>query len=216
MVIVFLIIGIICYFIFQTGKRKTNEDYVYTSIEESNRLTSITVPTINLKGKEIEKINQELKRAYENDKRFYVREYYYSYDLDGEILNLVTLTRNIARDTDGRYINRYNSYFINVNTSSVISSSTILKNHHLTEEDVTKKVDEKIQEMYQKEINDEYISEYSCDLECFKDMRNIDTDFDNLTIGTINGKIVAYLPFYEFVNFGNNYTKDDFLFYIEK
>ena len=216
MVVVFLIIGTIIYFIFQTGKHKANEDYVYTTIEENNRLTAITVPTINLKGKKIDKINEELKRVYENDKRYFVREYYYTQDLDGKILNLVTLTRNIARNGDGRYINRYRSYFINVDTSAVIDSSTILKKHNLTEEDVVKKVEDKIKEMYQKEIDDGYISEYSCDIECFKDMRNIDTNFDNLTIGTKSGKIVAYLPFYEYVDFGNNYTRDDFLFYIEK
>ena len=216
MVTIFIIVGVICFFIFKTGKIYNNKDIVYTIVNEKDRLSIITVPAINLKGNDIKKINNELKKAYENNKRYYLREYYYDYEVNDNILNLVTLTRNVIQGGNGRYIDSYNSYFINIDNSSIIKPETILKQHKLTKDDVVKKVEEKVKKMYQKEVDDKYINEYSCDFNCFKEKRNIDLSYENLTIGLENGKIVAYMPFYTYVDYGNSYDKEDFKFEIEK
>lgn len=216
MVLIFLVLGIICFFVFKTGRIYDNKDIVYTTINKENRLSTITVPAINLKGDDVKKINKELKRVYENNRKYYVSEYYYDYEVDDDILNLVTLTRNIDRGSNGKYIDTYTSYFIDTRTSKTISVDKILKRHNLTKEQISEEIDKQVKEMYQKEIEDGFISEYSCSINCFKEMRNMDTTYENLTIGLKNDKIVVYLPFYTSVEYGNDYTKDDFLFKIEK
>ena len=147
MVTIFIIVGVICFFIFKTGKIYNNKDIVYTIVNEKDRLSIITVPAINLKGNDIKKINNELKKAYENNKRYYLREYYYDYEGNDNILNLVTLTRNVIQGGSGRYIDSYNTYFVNIDNSSIIKPETILKQHKLTKDDVVKKVEEKVKKI---------------------------------------------------------------------
>lgn len=214
LVLIFIVVYILSNFIFQTGKIKPSKEYVYTIIEKNNRLRERTVPTINLRGKKIKKINQEIKRLYERNEKYRFRNFYYSYDVTDNILSLVVLSNYLPDDAE-QYIYQYNTYFINVKTSKVLTVDEILKKYNKTKVDISEQVDEQMKKMYQTELEEKVITESSCDYQCFKDERNMDSDFDNLALAIKEGKLVAYTPFYEYTSYDTKlYTKDDFMFKI--
>ena len=131
-------------------KALTNYEYIieketsYSDDESKGNL-----PVINLKGKDIEKINDEIMKNYYDIG--YLDEYHYQYEYSvfEDILSLRIDITNID-GTEYGTTNIY-TYNINVKDGKLLSDQEVLDHFEITGNIIDKKVEERFKDFYQQD-----------------------------------------------------------------
>ena len=150
-------------------KIDSSKGIVYSGNEYTYNQSGITqefkYPVINIKSKDVEKINKEIKDKYGfntyddiiNSTAAEGEEIGYKYFINGKILSLIAYT-------GGNSSLWYDVYNIDLTTSKQISSEDIIKQYKLDKDDIIKNATDKANEKFEEVKNSE------------KDMWSISTD----------------------------------------
>lgn len=140
---------------FIVKKLDTTKDYVYFSkykeVNMNSGVYTYQYPIINIKGEEIENLNLELKnfviRSYK-DAGIY-EEYLnfgnvvnYKYYLTDEYISIIQSSYYYIDGMVGEYSDKV--YVVSLNNGKIISNKTILDNHGISEDDLYKMVEKKV------------------------------------------------------------------------
>lgn len=178
----YIVITIIVIFIFIMTyyyASGTNNSYSKYKIDKSKKIVytiynqdKIIVPTINVKGKNIEKINNKIidkaNKYISTDNRVIN----YDYDISGKILSLAIQYADYNEKDRSPKIT-YDVYNIDLEEKKALSNKEVLNIYEVNENDVKGIVESKFGEYYTTVLNKEYMSEDKCDYECFLYFRGI-------------------------------------------
>ena len=194
--------------VIKTIKINKSKDLIYTTKERVIDGKKSEVPYINMKGKNIAKLNQDLEE--------FVNKYYnnptsiisYTYDVSDKILSLVVKVAYF----DKVYYPDFRTYNINLSDLSVLSDEDLLTKFNLTEEDVSNKIEDKFTYFYNDALNKGYYSG-ECDYNCFLYFRGDKDYLDNIHYYIKNNKLYVYKAFnvYSIYDEEKYFTEDDFL-----
>lgn len=149
-------------------KQDKSKKIVYT-IYDKNK---IHVPNINVKGKNIEKINNKIISNANEYIKESNRTITYSYDINGKIVSLAIQYADYNEEGRSPKIT-YDVYNIDLEKKKVLSNKDILNIYEIKKSDVEAIVSSKFYEYYQKVLEKGYMNEDICDYECFLYFRGI-------------------------------------------
>ena len=131
-----------------------NKHIVYTRYESKAGNYSIQIPTINLKGKTISSINEEIDsitQPFLQEKNVII---HYEYDINGNILSLIIKIMDFDKE---RYLEPvFKSYHIRLDSLRFISNDELLKYFHVNEEYVSLQLEKQFQMYYENILEDNY------------------------------------------------------------
>ena len=224
-----IIIGIVCFVIVLIGLISYNyyqNNYVYLKedkfkdivypiyIRKNIDKTKTEVPKINIKSKNIKKVNSKI---YEEMGKFLGEKNNtctYSYEINGDILSL-TIEMIDYRDL---YVPefKFRTYNIDLETLKEVSDNELLDLYDVDKKDIEKIIKNKFKYFYKDELKKGYLNENECNYECFLEWRNVNSYMDNLEYYISDGKLYAYKEFSVLSVYGEDeyYKEEDFSFYI--
>ena len=153
---------------FSKYKQDKKEKIVYSIYNKDK----INVPTINVKGKNIDKLNDKIidkanKYISKNN-----RIIDYDYQINGKILSLAI--QYVDSNEKGRSPKiTYDVYNINLKTKKILNKKDILDIYEIKKSDVEEIVAAKFSEYYSDILKKGYMKEDICDYECFLYFRGI-------------------------------------------
>lgn len=175
------------------GKIYASDPFVYTKESfgaEEN--TKSKLPFINVKGSEIDSINDELFNMYYEintiGKEFMTYEYYKSKN----ILSLIVTIRNI-KDYDS-YSSKKHFYNVDIKKGTVIEDNDLIGIFGLSSDDVDSLINNKLREYYDYEIKKSYVSS-SCDFDCYLKFINGTNILDDYEYYVKNNHLYVYKHF---------------------
>lgn len=142
----------------ETNKALANYEYIiekdteYSSNEKKGKL-----PVINLKGEEIDKINNEIVKKYYGVA--YTKEdiYTYEYTIYENILSLFIKITYVDDSSEYGTLEYY-SYNINLDTNKPLTNSELVKELDLNESNVNDEINSRIKKYYALEQGDQKLS----------------------------------------------------------
>ena len=142
----------------ETNKALANYEYIiekdteYSSNEKKGKL-----PVINLKGEEIDKINNEIVKKYYGVA--YTKEdiYTYEYTIYENILSLFIKITYVDDSSEYGTLEYY-SYNINLDTNKPLTNSELVKELDLNESDINDEINSRIKKYYAIEQNNAEMS----------------------------------------------------------
>lgn len=209
LVSVFLIVTLIVYGIIKANNRNYNnlkidktKYIVYT--KESNEASYYVqdIPYINIKGKSIEIINNDINTYLDNFKKDNI-DIYYEYNINGKILSLILIVKDHSK-IESATLTYFRSYNINIDTLELLSNKVVLNYFNLTEQDVSVKIENDLKEYYSNLVSNSIIKEKECNYDCFLGNRDIKSNnyIDGVEYFIRNGQLIAFkpivfIPFYD-------------------
>lgn len=122
-------------------------DYVYDKDLGYSKIDSISnLPVINLSSDAVLNVNKEITKKYYEVVLDETGEFYYSYQIFGDILSLLITTNRYDESEYGNIC--YSSYNIRLSDGYVYNSEELLSLLNLNQEDVLSKIDERVNEYY--------------------------------------------------------------------
>ena len=198
---VFLIASLMVYGIIKINGR----NYNYKKIEKSKYIVYTResneanyyiqdIPSINLKGKSIEIINQDIDTYLNNFKKDNI-DIYYEYNINGIILSLILIVEDHSK-IETATLTYYRAYNININTLELLSNKSVLDYFNVTEQDVSNKLERDLKTYYKDLVNNSIIKENECNYKCFLESRDINSNnyIDNIEYFIRNGELIAFKP----------------------
>lgn len=187
--IIFLVIALVLFF-FNNKNRKAekaidgNEYIIVKETEYSKDETKGKLPLINLKGKEIEDINEEIINNYFDIVNSEYDTYQYEYYVYKDILSLfITITK--YDDSEYGNINYY-SYNINTKTNEILTTDALIKYLKIDKEEITTTINAKIKDYY---LTDSLNKEIS--LEEYKN--KINYKYENISLVLKEKELYGYI-----------------------
>ena len=154
------------------------------------------LPLINLKGDEIEKINEEIINNYFDVANNELDIYQYEYHMYKDILSLfITITK--VDDSEYGNINYY-SYNINTKTNKRLTKEELIKYLKINEKDITSVINNRLQDYY---IKDSLNKEKS--IEEYKNIINY--KYENMSLIIKENNLYGYISLTTTQNL-NSYT----------
>ena len=152
-IIIFIVLTIILLVINNnTSHEKALTNYEYIIEKETNYSDDESkgnLPVINLKGKDIEKINDEIMKNYYDIGYLDDYNYQYEYSVYKDILSLrVDITNIDGSEYGTATIYTYN---INVKDGTLLSDQELLDHFEITGNIIDKKVEERFKDFYQQD-----------------------------------------------------------------
>lgn len=150
-IILFVVLGILT-LILKSNKESNKvlniQDYIVEK-ETNYSNTKGLMPIINLKGKEIENINNEIMNKYYSVAYNEFDEFEYEYTIYKDILSILV---TITYATDSEYGNiEYYTYNINIKKNKVLTNEELYKYLDIKKEQIKDKIDLKYQDFYKKD-----------------------------------------------------------------
>ena len=207
-----LIISIIIYsFInynnkdFRNIKQEKTKYLVYTKETKQSGNYTQNIPYINIKGKKIEIINNNIIN-YLNVFKNNNTSIDYEYSINGIVLSIILKVEDHSIEVATTPY--FRSYNINLNTNELISNKALLNELNIKEEDVKNRIDETLKYYYLDISKKEYFDIRECNYECFLINREIDKNdlLKDSEYFVRNGKLVVFKP-YIFASF---YGEEDY------
>ena len=135
-----------------TSNEKALTNYEYIIEKETNYSDDESkgkLPVVNLKGKDIEKINEEIMRNYYDIGYLDKYDYRYEYSVYEDILSLRIDITNI----DGSEYGTSTIYVYNINTKdgTLLNNQDLLDHFEITGNIIDKKVEERFKNFYQQD-----------------------------------------------------------------
>lgn len=144
----------------ESNKALSNYDYIIErDTEYSSNEIKGKLPVINLKGEEIDKINNEIVKKYYSVAYTKNDIYTYEYTVYENILSLF-IKITYVDDSSEYGILEYYSYNINLDNNKPLTNSELIKELSLNEKDINEEINSRIKKYYAIE---EYNAEMSFD-----------------------------------------------------
>ena len=122
-------------------------DYVYDKdLGYSKGVSVSNLPVVNLSSDAVLDVNKEITNKYYEIVLDETGEFYYSYQIYDDFLSLLITTNRYDESEYGNI--SYNSYNIRLSDGYVYNNGEVLSLLNLNQEDVLKKIDERINEYY--------------------------------------------------------------------
>jgi len=149
--IVFVILTIALIVVKQNLKKEnkalSQKDYIIAKeTDYSDKENKGLLPKINLKGKDIEKINNEIITNYYNVAYTENDIYSYDYSTYKNVLSLYITIVYVDNSEYGRI--EYYAYNINTDTNEVLSNKELLKVLSLDEKEINEKINKQLKKYY--------------------------------------------------------------------
>ena len=161
------------------------QDYVIEKETEYSKDESKgPLPVINLKGKEVEKINNEILGIYYSVAYKEYDVFKYEYNIEKDILSLL-ITVTLVDDTEYGTI-KYYSYNINVKENKSLSNQELVKNLKLDSNIINEKLEFRIKKYYSLDVLNKTMS-----YDEYKELINYKKEDAKLYIK--NKKLYAYI-----------------------
>ncbi|MBQ7104413.1 MAG: hypothetical protein IJN90_01005 [Bacilli bacterium] len=187
--VICLLITLILFFINNKNKKVDkalagNEYILERETEYSKDESKGKLPLINLKGKEIEEINEEIINNYFDIVNSEYDTYQYEYYIYEDILSLfITITK--FDDSEYGNINYY-SYNININSNELLTNDELIKYLKLDKNDITETIDTRLKDYYLKDSLNKDIS-----LEQYKE--RISYKYENVSFVLKENNLYGYV-----------------------
>lgn len=198
---IFLIVTLIVYGITKANSRNYNDKkidktkyLVYTKETKEAEYYVQDIPYINIKGRSIEIINNDIETYLSNFEKNNV-DIYYEYNINGVLLSLILIVEDHSK-IESATITYFRSYNININTLELLSNQSILNYFNITEQDVSNKLEKDLKDYYSNLVKKSIIKEKECNYDCFLKSRDIKSNYyiDNVEYFIRNGKLIVFKP----------------------
>jgi len=196
-------------------KKKIYKPLVYTKYKKSNnKEVLVQVPTINIRNKIVEKINNEIASDLEKFLKKDNNKVTYEWELNGKVLSLVI--EKVDNNTLYTPEIKFKTYNINIEEGVILSDSDLLNIYSISREEISKKIESQFMDHYKKELDEGYFDEHECNYECYLGWRNIDNYLDNVEYYIHDKNLYVYKEFSVYSVYGEEryFTDDDFLIFI--
>ncbi len=196
-VMVVIIIGYTIY-------NKSRENYKYLKVNKSKNLVYTESkktsgnynqykPFLNIKGKLINDIN--------NDITEYINEYSkknvaitYDYSINGKILSLIIKIEDYSY-LESTVLLNFRTYNLNIDKRELLTNEKVINYFGLTNNDLETVLNSKIEEQYYNLVNSESLDGNSCDIDCYYNSRKISRGIEDVELYINKGKLEAYKPY---------------------
>lgn len=218
--VVLLVFSMIYYYATNSNSyRKYKQDKSKKIVYSIYNKNKIHVPNINVKGKNIDKINDKII----NNANEYIKENKrtidYTYTINGNILSVAIEYADYNEEKRSPKIT-YDVYNIDLKKKKNLSKKEILNIYEIKESDVEAIVASKFAEYYKKVLEKEYMNEDICDYECFLYFRGIifEQYMKEYHYYIKNGNLYVIRPFNIFSYYGEDkyFTSKHFFIQITK
>lgn len=183
--IITIILTIVSKSIGSDNKALKGQDYIIE--KETEYKNKGLLPRINLKGKEIEKINDTIVEKYYSVAYTEYDTFNYEYSVYKDILSFHII---VTYNDDSEYGNMENlTYNIDVKTNEILSNDEVVEKLGLNQKDVNKKIEDRLEKWYNSDSLKEQLS-----YEEYKKKLGFDKSKNSLFIR--NNKLYYYMPIY--------------------
>ena len=192
---------------FMRYKIKKSQPIVST-IHKSN---DTIIPSINIKGEEVRKVNQEILEKAEQFLKNEENVITYSHHINGDVLSIAM----IYIDYTTKYYPDFSSdvYNINIREKTLLTDEDILNMYQVTSAQVEGVVEGRFSEFYQ-DLLSKKILDGECNYDCFLSFRKIEnenyTKDSHLYVKQGNLYVVKAFPIYSPFSEEDYFTLDDF------
>ncbi|MBO5414681.1 MAG: hypothetical protein J6A17_03530 [Bacilli bacterium] len=181
-------------------KKDSSKEYVYTIKKEENTFdegTYYEVPSINLNGEQIDKINESILNKYDEVSKNSEYDYSYEFNKSDNIL-AVKVTYAYYPNKNARYPIRYfDTYNIDLVDGKVLTDEEILDLYDVSSKEVNLFLKSKFKKYYTDLVNNKFYTERQCNYKCFLKNRGISDNYVNSTSYYIDkGSLTAFKYFY--------------------
>ena len=195
-----LIASLVFYGIIKVNSRNFNDKkidktkyIVYTKETRNKEYYIQDIPVINLKGETINVINNDIETYLEEFNKENI-EISYEYNINGIVLSLVLKVEDHSL-ADKATITNFRSYNIKMNSLELLSNYSVLSYFNITEEEVSKVIENDLKNYYEELVNNKNINRNECNYECFISNRDISSNYLKDTNYYIrDGKLIVFKP----------------------
>ncbi len=194
-------------------KSNRRKDLIYTVKQKTVDGRHSEVPYINIKGKNIEKLNQEIEEFTSECFKEGTDLISYQYDVSDKILSLVVKTAHF----DKIYYPDFRTYNINLSDLSILTDDDILDKFNLTTTNVSNKIENRFKEFYNDMLDNNYYGG-ECDYNCFLYFRGDKDYLSDIHYYLKDNKLYVYKAFnvYSVYDEENYFTEDDFFIQVSE
>ena len=202
------------YYVNYIPKTNKNKPYVYTIDEYENSTQDGTydrIPTINLKGNKFKKINQAIKKNYDEVSK--TLEYDYSYDFNkSKNILAVKITYSYFLNEGDQYPTRqFETFNIDLRNGKILSNSDILKKYNLTEKRVNSFIESKFKAFYKDLVAGKFYTKKECNYDCFLEQRGLTNNYlSNASYYIEDGSLTLFM----YYNIYSDYLEEQYLKYV--
>lgn len=181
-------------------KKDLEKEYIYVIQKQENPSQEDVydeVPTINLEGENINQINENIIKKYEQVSSKTDYDYTYEFNQSDSILALKITYAYYPNETALYPIRYFETYHINLRNGKVLSDDEILKMYQVKSEQVNSFLEAKFKGYYRDLVNQKFYTEKECNYKCFLENRGISDNYLNGTSYYIqNGSLTVLKYFY--------------------
>ena len=185
------------------NKLDTSKAYVYTvkKLENKNSESEETVydkiPSINLKGKKYQQLNNEILNQYhslvKNNNYIY---YGYQFNQSGDILSLMVTYTYYPEQVVYPIIN-FETYHINLKSGKILTDQELLEMYQVSEGQIQVYLEAKFKKYYSDLVKGGYYTKKQCDYDCFLKNRGISKDYlEGTSFYVEDGKLTLFKYYY--------------------
>ena len=215
--IILLVASMIYYYVNGTSSyRKYKQDKSQKIVYPIYNKNKVVVPTINVKGKNIDKLNNKIIDKANEYISVDNRTISYDYDISGKVVSLAIQYSDYNEEKRSPKIT-YDVYNIDLQTKKVLTNKEILDIYEIKESDVEAIVASKFAEYYKKVLDKGYMKEDICDYDCFLYFRGIifEEYMKDYYYYIRNGDLYVIKPFNLFSYYGEDKYFKPKHFYIQ-
>ena len=178
---------------YNNKKIDRNKYIVYTKETRKKEYYIQDVPFINIKGENIEIINDDIYNFLENFNKENI-EISYEYSINGIILSLVLKVEDHTK-ADNAVVTNFRSYNINMDTLELLSNPKVLNYFNISEQEVNNIIENYINDYYNELVNNNILDQNECNYNCFLNRRDIKSNYiDNISYYIRDGKLIVFKP----------------------
>lgn len=183
-----LIIFTIFFLIFSSCSLKKKDKYIYT-IEKNSKSK---LPYINLKGSNIELINNSLKVEYDELSKYKNSYFKYKYSIQDDIISLL-IEKGIKKSKSDFLEEEYKVYNISLKSKKVLSKDEIMSKYNLDKNNIKSIIEKALEKQFKYESDNGYVVPQECNLNCYLNDKNYVSIDDNLEFFIKGKDIYGYL-----------------------
>ena len=215
LVILFVLWFVSSLFIAKKEEKKTIGNYIKEEASYTLPDSNVTsyMPQILFDSSDAEKVNNEIKEAYNNVVKEGSSQFTYQYSVSDHYFSLVTILNRVDSETGFPYPS-FTTYNFDLDTKSLVNDDVLYGFFGKTENDFALSFENTMKDYYQKELEELYLNKDECDYNCFLDRRNISDYHDDIHLFVDNNDLKFYRSFMVYSDIGEEefYKDEDFLF----
>lgn len=214
LMVFFILMAIVClvlYFVMvnqssdhMVQKLDTSKAYIYTvkktenKNSESEEAVYDKVPSINLKGKKYQQLNNKILNQYSSLVKSNNYIYYgYQFDQSKNILSLL-VTYTYYPDQVVYPITNFDTYHIDLKSGKILTDQELLEMYHVSEKQIQVYLESKFKKYYSDLVHGGYYTKKQCNYDCFLKNRGISKDYLEATsLYVDDGKLTLFKYYYK-------------------